>query len=61
MNKQLTNKDFFFCYSPQLSKFLEQEGYNYIVVGVNPKSKQTYSMYQKSEGLSKAINKYRNQ
>lgn len=57
---QLTSKDFFYCYSPQLSKHLTNRGHQYIVVGVNPKSKQTYSMYLKSTGLSEAINEYRN-
>lgn len=57
--KQLTNRDFFFCYSPHLSKFLSSKGHKYIVIAVNPKSKQTYSMYLKSDELSNSINEYR--
>lgn len=56
----LTKKDFFFCYSPYLSEFLANRGHKYIVIGVNPKNKQTYSMYLKSPELSKSINMYRN-
>lgn len=59
MNKQLTNRDFFFCYSPKLASYITQNGINYITVANHTKTGDTFSLFQKSDRLQKIIEEYR--
>lgn len=56
--KQLTEKDFFFCYNYKLSAFLRYKGIHYITKSIAPKNNKMYTMYQKTDELQAAIDQY---
>lgn len=53
------NKDYFKCYNKKLSKFLLTKGIYYIVVAIEPKNGNMYSLYACNDDLSNAINEYK--
>lgn len=57
-NEQLTNKDFFFCYSKHLAAYIEQKGISYITVAKNIKTDGVFSMFPKSDELNEVIKEY---
>jgi hypothetical protein len=54
---KLENK-FFYCYSVRMKDFLKSQGICYITKALNPKSKRPYFMFEKSQNLDIAINKW---
>lgn len=61
MTNQLTNKDFFFCYSPYLAKHIEKGGIKPITVAINPQSNSYFTMFADSEELSQLIEEYKSE
>ncbi|MEK4030761.1 hypothetical protein MKZ02_19785 [Pseudobacillus sp. FSL P4-0506] len=59
--KNLTEKDFFFCYNYKLSAFLKYKGFHYITKAVNHKTDKMFSLYIKSDELQAALDEYRSQ
>lgn len=59
---EITNKDFFYCYNPSLSKFLEDNGFGYFLKAKSIKGDhKIFTMYKKSEELFKYIDMYKAQ
>lgn len=56
---ELSEKDFFFCYSKKLSKFLAYKEIKYITRAINPVTKTMFSMYVKSNTLQNALDEYK--
>lgn len=50
--------DKFYCYSNRLSYFIRSFGVKYIEIGINPKTKTRYYLFDKSERLDKIISLY---
>lgn len=59
MTSQLTNKDFFFCYSPYLAKHIEKGGIKPITVAINPQSSSYFTMFADSDELTQLIEEYK--
>lgn len=60
LNKDI-NKDYFFCYSHQLSKFLQYKGIGYITIAKDAYTDKLFSLYPKSKDLKVALDEYREQ
>ena len=51
---------FFYCYSPQLYKFLKQEReFRYICTGINPKTNKRFWQFLGTEKLNNALEEYK--
>lgn len=57
--KQLTEQDFFFCFTKKLSIFLKEEGISYIIKARSIKDNVIYTVYQKTDELQRALDKYK--
>lgn len=55
---ELTQRDFFFCYSKKVSDFLTLKGVKYITKAINPGNGDYYALYHKSDSFSKAMDMY---
>ncbi|ALX47861.1 hypothetical protein [Lentibacillus amyloliquefaciens] len=56
------NEQLFYCYSRVLSDFIYKEsGIVPLTVAINPKSKNTFSLYAKSPELQKCLDAYKAQ
>lgn len=51
----LTRKDFYFCYSNRMKKFLEQKGIEYICRGVSDTTSRTFWLYFRSPELTECL------
>lgn len=58
INKDI-NRDFFFCYSNQLSKFLHSKGIGYITIARDVHSEKIFSLYPKNMELRTALDEYK--
>ena len=58
MSKQLTNNDFFFCYTLELSKYLQQKKIRYILKAKSIKDDNVFTLYQKNDELQEALKEY---
>lgn len=56
--EQLTEKDFYFCFSKKLSLFLKGESIPYITKAKSVKDDAIYTIYHKTDALDKALEKY---
>lgn len=57
---QIRNEDLFYCYSKRLSDHIyHQSGIVPLTIAINPKSKNTFSLYAKSEELQKCLDSYK--
>lgn len=55
----MDNKQFFFCYDANLSKFLKfNKGMRYILKAINPSSNKMFWLYWQSAELTKAIDEF---
>lgn len=50
--------DFFYCYSPALSGFLQAKGIRYICVGINENTGKKFWQYRRGEPLDDAISEW---
>ncbi|WP_226035642.1 hypothetical protein [Aquibacillus saliphilus] len=57
--KEITNSDLFYCYNKRLSDHLFECGLTPLTIAINPKSKNIFSLYQKTNELQQAIDKYK--
>lgn len=57
--KQLNEQDFFFCFTRKLSIFLKEEGISYIIKARSIKDNAIYTVYQKTDELQRALDKYK--
>lgn len=57
------NKDFFFCYNKNVSRFLKTKGIYHITVAQDPRTKKIFSLFQiDQEGkLQQALDEYKAQ
>lgn len=52
--------DYFFCYSPTLSKFLHsKKGFSFICMAKNVKDDRTFWLFERGEELNKALTEYK--
>ncbi len=56
--KLLTDRDFFFCYTVSMSMYLKEQGFNYVFKAKSVKNGETFTLYQKSTQLQKALEQY---
>lgn len=60
--KQLTDKDFFFCYTVTMSMYLKEKGFSYLFKFRSIKEGNSIcTLYQKSPELQQALDEYGNQ
>ena len=52
------NKDYFFCYSQRLSKYLMSQGIGYITIAKDMNTDRVFSLYPKSVELQVALDEY---
>lgn len=57
--KKLTTKDFFFCYTIELSKYLSQNGVPYIFKGRSIKDNSIFTLYQKTSELQDLLTEFK--
>jgi len=48
---ELSHKDFFFCYTLELSNYLKENGINYIFKSRSIKDGSIFTLYQKTDEL----------
>lgn len=53
------NKDYFFCYSHQLSKFLQSKKIGYITIAKDIYTDKIFSLYPKNQELQLALDEYK--
>lgn len=58
INYNITDKDFFYCYDADLSHYFKKEGINYVLKANSVKDGKTFTMFQKSESLYAAFDKF---
>lgn len=59
-NKQLTNKDFFFCYNRDIYFYLIQNGLDFITIAKEPKNDKMFSLFYRSDKLESLLSEYNN-
>ncbi|MGE6259213.1 hypothetical protein ACQKCU_15125 [Heyndrickxia sporothermodurans] len=52
-------KNYFFCYTKKVSDYLNKQGFEYITVAQDPKSKKIFSLYYIDGKLQKALAEYK--
>jgi hypothetical protein len=50
--------DFFYCYSPNLYKFLRDRGVKFICTGLNESSMRQFWQYPRNEHLDELLTEY---
>lgn len=60
-NKQLTNKDFFFCYNRDLVNHLISKGYRFITIAKEPRNLKTFTLFYRSDNLEQELKNYNQQ
>jgi len=58
--KELTHKDFFFCYTIELSDFLKENGISYIFKSRSIKDNAIFTLYQRTDGLKAKLDEFKN-
>lgn len=58
MNKQLTNKDFFFCYNRDVYYYLTNNGVEFITIAREPKDNKMFSLFYRSEKVERLLENY---
>lgn len=58
MNKQLTNKDFFFCYNRDVYYYLTNNGVEFITIAREPKENKMFSLFHRSEKVERLLENY---
>ncbi|RIJ63792.1 hypothetical protein [Rummeliibacillus sp. POC4] len=53
------NKEFYFCYSGHLSKFLQSKGIRYITKAITPNTNQMFTLFKVTDELSQALIEYK--
>jgi len=56
----LTNKDFYYCYSPILFKYLYNKNIKYICVGLSENKHNKFWLYHRTEELKEALEIFKN-
>ena len=56
----LTNKDFYYCYSPVLFKYLYNKNIKYICVGLAENTQRKFWQYERTEELKEALEIFKN-
>lgn len=58
---EVKNEMLFYCYSKRLSDFIyhNSDGIVPLTIAINPKSKNTFSLYAKSDNLQAVLDKYK--
>lgn len=54
----MSNKDYFYCYSPRLRRFIREGGTRWIEKGVNPKSGYPYWVFEHCKRLEELLKEY---
>ncbi|UOQ47781.1 hypothetical protein MUN88_17260 [Gracilibacillus caseinilyticus] len=53
--------NYFFCYSPDLSKEIKRNGISYITKSINPKNGLYYTLFEKDDRLREVLAQYKKQ
>lgn len=56
---EITEKDFFFCYTKKLSDFLRDNGMRYIIKAHSVKDGNLFSLYPRTSELTKLLIKFK--
>lgn len=59
--KDLTTKDFYFCYTVSMFNYLRKNGETYILKARSVKDGSIFTLYYKSERLQKLLDDFNNQ
>lgn len=51
-------RDFFYCYSPRMSEFIQAQGLRYICVGLNENTGKRFWQYERGAELDAAISEW---
>ncbi|MED1441912.1 DUF5659 domain-containing protein [Aeribacillus composti] len=54
----MNSKQFFFCYSKDLSQYIKSKGIDSITTALSPSTKKKFTLFYKSEELQKTIDEY---
>lgn len=57
--REITNNDFFFCYTRILSVYLKERGIPYILKANSVKDGNTFTLYIKTDELQEALREYK--
>lgn len=57
----MKTSDFFYCYNIDVSNFLKSKGIKFIHIAREPKSNKLYSLYFRTNELTKALIEYNKQ
>lgn len=55
MNKNITIKDFFFCYDREMMEKLHNEGFDFLVSGYHPVSQKRFWMFVKTDEFNAVL------
>jgi len=56
---ELTNQEFYYCYSPVLFKFLMARGHKYLCCGLAENTLKKFWQYQRTESLCNSLDEFR--
>lgn len=56
---EITNKDFFYCYDVECSKFLKEKGIPYLIKAKSVKDNAVFTMYVRNKELNNALMEYK--
>lgn len=59
MTKQLTSKDFYYCYNKSKKDYLIKIGIRHITIAKSVKDDKVFWLYQKTDELLNALDEYR--
>ena len=59
-NKQLTAKDYFYCYNPVLMAYLLKQGLRFVLCARHERTNNKFWLFQHSDKLSELLNEYKN-
>lgn len=56
--RELTDKDFYYCYDSNMSKFLKTKDVAYLFKAKNIKDSMTFTVYHRNQKLYEALKQY---
>ena len=55
----ISNKDFFFCYSKELHNHIQRHNINYVCAALHESTHKKFWLYMRSERLNKVLMQYK--
>jgi len=56
----MNSKDFYYCYSIPLKKYLKEMGFNFIIKALHPITNKPFFMYEKTNNLDMTLRNWSN-